>query len=430
MGYKKDSIRFIDDNNEDTSLKNIAPKITSNDVLLLATRANFINLGRKLAGLKLNFVDGASFVAKKLDEYFYNLGYRQHNTIAVLTYGPSGSKHRGNVEHILKNNGINIVFLCQDENELKKAEDRIGDSVAFILNEGEILRRISFFGFIFSECHEYLSPDVFVGYIPHTFASPNQGIAYDKIRDSAESRMYLENNDFIFSSCLKTHYTWQEVCNYAYLKDLGADLVGFSKFYKVLPFGAPTIDRYKDIEFVLQDNTILVCFNLIYTSFEFANNVVSKLLDSGYKVIYRPHINQQNNKVHLKINENFKQNINFTYDVSVKLSLDVISSRPLLITDISSLCYTYPIATLRPCIMCLSKESEDKFEVFIERKIQKIAHTYDEILKLCESILQNDIDDEVLKYTQNEIFNFGNSSQKIADFILELLNVLSFRKRI
>ncbi|MDE5603946.1 MAG: hypothetical protein K2I71_08580, partial [Helicobacter sp.] len=434
IGYKKENIVFIDDAQEGLGLDSYI--FNPQHKVLIASRKNYLSLASKLHKRGIVYEDGMDFIARELDRYFLEtLKFSRNNTLGVITSGPSGSKHRGDIEKILKQRGVNVVFFCSSLKEMERAKDRIGDSVAFILNEGEILRRITFMGVALSECYEKFHHSVSVCYVSHTFATPNQSLAHDPCKSLMPLRLLIENNDYIFASCKQTYESWRDFCNYVYLEHSEIeDMIDFSLFYKVLPLGAPTLDRYyKDIPLMLEKiqnnrskvDTFLVCLNTDYTNTKRAMDLVGEILKRGFKVIYRPHIMQLNSPIHKPIKEQYIQNPNFTFDDSIKLSLEVIARRSVLITDMSSLAFTYPIATLSPCILYL--EDSWDFTTFIEKKLQIRASSAKEAVDAGVSIIENPLEfaNTIIKYTQEDIYNFGCASLRIADFVEDILKITS-----
>lgn len=403
VGYN--NIGFIDDNDKIKNIQNY--QYSNNEKILISSRRNFMTLAKKLKDKNIPFSCGCEFVAECLNNYF-SQRYNKNNLIACIIAGRSGSKHRGNVENFLKQMGIEIVFLCTNQKEKDDAQDRIGNSVALIIEDKEILSRINFFRIAISESQERFHPSVTSVQLSHSFSSGTDLIIQKNF--SGNIRSIFDNNDYVIISSQRQLQAYKTMINDVYAK--------FDPpYYKLLPLGAPTLDRYNDIKIDKYTNdTILLAPNSKYCNYKSINKLIEELIKE-YKIIYRPHPNQREDSINIKIVKQYTKYKNFTYDNSIKLSLEQIQKTPILITNLSSLSYTYTIATKSPCIIYSQKK------VNPEEKIQMVANTIEEVKHNISTIINNreKFKNEITNYIKNEVFNFGDSSQKIAEFLSYML---------
>lgn len=410
-------------------------------IILLASRRYFLKLAQNCKEHNLFYKDGCEFAANALDAYLASLNMFPNNTIGVSICGPSGSKHRGSIEKILKDRGLNVIFCCSDEKQKADAADRIGNSPALILQEEDILRRVKFPGVFIVESSERLPASVSTIYTSHTVATPQQTFCYLP-RSLILYNPTFVNSDYIISSCERGYKSWRKILEYLYV-DSHSHLDGtiaYSPFFKVLPLGASSLDRYVDeIESTYKrlknlkngdSKTLLVCFN---TDFMPKSSEIIELLENllnlGYEIIYRPHPMQRKQENHAQTIAHFSGRKGFVNDVSTKLDLAILQKSPIMINDVSSMGYSFAIGSLTPTLTLLPSDPAARERVlesgYLDPTLHKVALNIQEVPRAIEEIADGRLKyaDKIREYIKNEVFNFGNASEKIADFICELLAV-------
>lgn len=403
------------------------------DVVCIASERYFFDIARKLDVCGITYCNGMAFVAKALDQYFMQRK-SPALTVGVITAGPSGGKHRGNIEAILKENGFEVVFLCADEEEMVNAKERIGDSAAFVLREKEIIKRITFASVIISEGGELFHPSVTCVYIPHTVAFPADGLSYEKLIVPIMMDRCIENNAFIAAPGKTMHHLWESYMQHAYLKTVGThdkqDLYSFS--YKIKPLGLPTLDRYQGraVNIKNKSNQVFVCLNHNVTSLKRARSLVLELLEKGFEVLYRPHPIQKNTHLHQSMKALFSSHSRFIFDTALKIPLQAIEQGILMVVDLSSLAYSYAIATQTPVVLYFNAAWKKRITSskwggggFYAQKLHRIAQTPREVIACMEEIYEcrEACQQEVVEYISEDIYNFGCASEKIAEFIMDIL---------
>jgi hypothetical protein len=162
--------------------------------------------------------------------------------------------------------------------------------------------------------------------------------------------------------------------------------------------------------------------------------LIQKLLDSGFVVIARPHpeITKRNPQLIEKYNLKFKNNHNFTLETSVKTDTSILTA-DLLITDLSGIALEYAFGTERPVIFIdlplkiknpnYKDLKVDPFELSIRSEIGKIVppDNIDDIDKIASELINNQSKskNKIRMLREKYVLNFGNSSEIAAQTILD-----------
>ena len=116
----------------------------------------------------------------------------------------------------------------------------------------------------------------------------------------------------------------------------------------------------------------------------------------------------------------------FIYDTTSKLEAQIMRECCCVIGDYSSLVYTFPLTTLKPAILLCQDKSilENNYLgiKFYNSILHKSAFSGKECLKKVQEILTEDREvraNQIREYREKEVFNLGNSSEFIANFVLE-----------
>ena len=132
--------------------------------------------------------------------------------------------------------------------------------------------------------------------------------------------------------------------------------------------------------------------------------VIQKLIESGEKVIFRPHPLDLTKKGNLsninKIIKIFNNYDNFKIDKSVSY-IDSYSSSKLLITDFSGTAFTYTYSTLRPVIFFSKNETKlrksSNIELFYFKDRKKVGFICTKTNQLPKIIKKIDINKKLMR---------------------------------
>lgn len=156
--------------------------------------------------------------------------------------------------------------------------------------------------------------------------------------------------------------------------------------------------------------------------------VFTKLLKEGYKIIYRPHPSNAKSKKVLSLVKKFNRNPNFDFDISSNY-FDSYSGSNLMITDISGTAYTYAFLTKNPVFFYSRNEKK------IQNSFYKDLNFFKDRLKIGKVFLNSNLLINFLKKNKNNKFkitlkiNIINIYKKYFDnFNHNILNILYDKK--
>ena len=168
-----------------------------------------------------------------------------------------------------------------------------------------------------------------------------------------------------------------------------------------------------------------------------ASELVSALLQAGFYVVFRPHpmtIYRKPEQLHVLI-QKFGDHAHFRMDVET-VSEKYLHQADVLISDWSGVALEYAFGTERPVLFIdLPKRQQNPeyqridippAEVFLRDKIGKVVRV-DEIPQVAgilgEFLQQKDRYREKIAHLRGQyVYNFGNSSEMGADYILNIYN--------
>ena len=274
------------------------------------------------------------------------------------------------------------------------------------------------------------------------------------------SKTYPVHYVYFFHAMVSTHLVYRKnafdhfdsiLCVGAYQID---EIRSTEKFYnlkpkKLIPCGYSHLDdlikkytkRIDDIPKDKNQTQILLAPSwgkngLFETIIE---DLIKILLDSKYKVIFRPHpmtIKSSKKKI-LSIEKIFSSNPNFKLELDLP-NFDSFLFSDVMISDWSGVALEFAFAFEKPVLYIdvpkkirnpdFKDISQIPIEVSIREKIGKIIspleikHISTEIEMLKQK--SSEIKKDIKNIREKEIFNIGNSEKKSAEYIIELLNQL------
>jgi len=195
---------------------------------------------------------------------------------------------------------------------------------------------------------------------------------------------------------------------------------------------APTLTLYNQSNNVNGIYDINTMYSLQTSGFE----IIKSLIDSGYKVIFRPHPGDlkkysQGYPYVKRILNTYKGHPQLVFDDS-KDYLERYQSSVLMISDISGTAFTYAYVFEKPVVLFLPNKSDLSIDLqnmssissqFGER-CKTLVHTTDNLKIKVKDILENPeaYKERVINFREDTLFNFGCSSEYLAkniDYILD-----------
>ena len=165
------------------------------------------------------------------------------------------------------------------------------------------------------------------------------------------------------------------------------------------------------------------------------DEIIMKLINNGYKLIYRPHpldLTKKGNQGLVKfIQKKYKKYNNFKIDISSSY-LKSYSQAKLLITDFSGTAYTFCYSTLKPVIFFspnekdLDKEKLKNLYYFKDRKNVGVVNT--KLKKMQADIekllgLKTKYKSKIFKLRKKRILHINNSLKQSSDCIIKILKI-------
>lgn len=335
--------KFIDDNDEKSSLKSLKEKINKEDVIFLASKKFQNILVANL--LKYNieqFCDGIGIIAKKLNEI---LKAKFGLSIGVVLSENINEKYL----NIPKNGyelNANIVYFAPSLEVYKKAKLRFKNVVFAGSNW------LSYFDFL--TC--YISSDYLISYNQPDVKTFVLGTNYivANYHDFYHDKKDIYHFEGMIANRLDS-YTLMH-CKHFFnaLKISNEKLGGGGGF---LPLGYMSIkndmNAYKQGK--KRDSVILLMiYSKNYPFKEIIMELCEKLLENGIRVLFKSHY--QHTEIMDKFDDEikkFKKYPNFILYTKAKLSLNELSRSITLVEFRSSLNYTYPIITKKPSLLLI-----------------------------------------------------------------------------
>lgn len=274
------------------------------------------------------------------------------------------------------------------------------------------------------------------------------------------SKIYPVHYVYIFHAMLSTHLVYQKkafdhfdtifcVGDYQIKEIKNAEEIYNLKPKKLIEFGYNHLDNLikkyskKDDLHTKEKNKIQVLIapswgkNGIFETV--IEEVIHILLESNFKVIFRPHpMTQKKFKKKISsIHEKFFSNPNFTLEQNIT-NFDSFSQSDIMISDWSGVALEFAFTFERPVLYIdvpkkthnadFEEISQIPIEMSIRDKIgciispsniELIPKNIEELIKKSESIKE-----QIIKIRDETIFNIGKSDEKGAEKIVELSNEL------
>jgi len=409
-------IDFIDDNNTESSIENYAKKRT-NDLILIASTQYKLNIIEKLESLNIkNYIDGLSLYGKELNKFIISNKKLDKKPIAFLLRGLANEKHLSKLDMSLEEYGYEILYICENKKVLELNKKRLRNKL-IIISGHELLSYLTEISLFVTTNGGITNSKVKSFDVRHAFCEPlhfpylnpeNYQIILDK---------YMNNVDYICTSCTNTFEVMNMNLKYLINKPI------------LLKAGSLSLDRY--IKLVNENkgnfevkNKVIVAIKDVFNKKDIIK--LSKLLISkNLKVIFRTHPDFFTSLDSLEISEYFKNEKNFVFDKNSEMSIKDRMESLTLITDYSSLGYTYPLSTLKFSIIYNPFKEEKKIHgySFFDENIHLKANTIDDIVSNIENIREHQEENikKIKKYREKCVFNLEKSEEFILNQIIGIL---------
>ncbi|WP_034556391.1 hypothetical protein [Helicobacter canadensis] len=392
--------------------------------------------GIKYLGERLNLMLKEKYKGQKICGIFCDTG------------GNPLHKYLGNIREILNNNGIKLIYFLYYESEYYKEflEYHTKNNDEIVMANYEFLSQFDFVPFVITHYNVlHFHPNVVTLRIHSSFDEVSN---YVWLVDLYQDRG-IERADTI-ANYLSTYLNIHSQTHYRYFeKNQQIGGVDPNPIPRFLKGGYPSIDREtkesQGIDFSMKRDTVIFISALINFYYEdYYSDILEVVLKEGYRVVFK------SNPSHISFKERedsfalkFKHYSNFIYQCNdePQLSLENKNRSITIVGACSSLMYSYPALTKRPAILLYPEKNtipkdlldEDCFynpklhiRLFKEEAKEGIIKYLKKLSKDLE--YQKQWQKQIEDYCKNDLYNFGDASRYIANFILEWYQARSILK--
>lgn len=407
---------FIDDGDESITLDLIVKDICQDDVVLVASTKNYENIAKKLQERNLRYLDGISWCGEVINQLINEQKEPDRKYVGIVISSHYIESNFANIDENLLQMGYGVVYFVFDKNLYEKYSSK----GLCMLAPHSILEKINSVDLMLLANGEATHSNVTSINLTHGFQGRSHAYFYKEDEDVARMLSVL---DYEVSGSKNI-----KAFNEKYYKKYGAKT-------EALPLGYLKLDSdYKKYERYLEACFDCGCGEFVILSFTFMNkehnadkyrSLARALKENNKKVVISPH------PTHYEI---VMQELADVFDNQFIFSgndfenrWEMFAKSICLVTDCSSVGYTYPIITGKPVII-FARDSQDYFKKagnngYFDERIHFFCSTEDDLCQMVERMpnISEEYTKAIESYRKNECFNFGCSEEKIVDWIVKKL---------
>lgn len=407
---------FIDDNIKAHSFEVLYSQITQKDIVLVASTKHFKKIAAKLEEKGICYTDGVKWCGDFINELIAKIKIERQKSIKyigiILTCWENENKFVG-IDENLKEMGNEIIYFVFTKALYDKyknkgicifaphsiLEEVVNVDLMLTVNGDATSRRVASINFT----HGFQGMSVF----------PFEEINYDLMKETLSKLNY-----YICSS-----KRIQSV-NQKYLEFYGAET-------QLLPLGYMPVDNYFDIYQEYLKNH-LVKFDYVLIAFSFPiriskyKTLIKAIRNANKKAIICPHPTYEKS-VYDEIKE-LVDNKNVFLNKSFPNRWEMFAQSCCLITECSSVGYTYSLTTAKPTIIFYENRAiyfdENLASGYFDDKIHFFCENAESLTKTINGIegFIQEYQQRIEKYRKEECFFFGKSKEKILEWICQFLD--------
>ncbi|WP_297813596.1 hypothetical protein [uncultured Helicobacter sp.] len=411
--FPNQSYAFIDDSKEESSLINLLAHIQQEDRILIASTLHYEKIEENLTQYHLeNYENGiiwcGEILNQKLKDYKESHCFKKYIGLVVCKWT---EKHFVDLESQLKALGYGVIyFTFYSEIYKKYAKKNFCLFAPHAVLERVVEVEMMLLTNLTPTNEKVISIDITHGF---------QGsLVYPFMKFSLTDKAFLKYSystaNYIVCGSKKIHRAYEEffqsiqekptLLDTGYLK-LDKDVQEFEKFCKK-----------QQVAGIKSQNDIVI---FAFTFFdEIARMIVlmKECFRLNLRVFFKPHPVYAE-KLMPKILEAF---------AGEKLFIEEMESKELfyhslcVVTDCSSMGYTYPLTTAKPSLILGDNKQEiDKSEKYYEEKLMVSCSKDEDFREFLQEIIatQESYPVKVKIYRQNECFNFANATKSLVEQI-------------
>lgn len=434
----ENTYHFIDDKEEEISLKNQADKIKQDkqSLVLIASKNRYFDLVNHLESYGIsNYVDGLKFCASKLKSHCLEKITKRNPQglcVGLLVTQLPHSEHVKPIIETLRAKNIPLVFITTTRASFMNYMQAYPNECT-ILARCDLTEQIDFLTVAHATTHYCKFHSNVISILnPQGLLDPVQNYFYlsrEQVDSLIGSRV---NFDYVFCHTKEMLEFYQSKLDF------------LAHRLKFIPVGYPSLDSYlKDSYQNKETNTILLAFTISVIdkqtnkdeagiSFEILCELVQSLLDKKYKIVLRPHPEKTKAVFMDEIVKKFENTSGgggiFVVDKSPRMSKKLMEEAFVIIGHGSSVVQTFPLTTCKPAILFIPNKdffthNDLDSKIVANQKTHILTHSVQEVLEVCDSIKQNPktYQKEIENYRAEHIYHLGYSGEFIANFIEKLV---------
>ena len=362
-------------------------------------------------------------LSKKISAYFRDLFKIPPKCIGVAVTTFANNKHLGNIAKKLEEKGAKVIYVYGSQESYEKIPQAQKHKCILLPLQMSYMGNFFTIFEVFITCLMPLTSPSWgnrIIYVPHAFIDPIAALIQRKRPlDDFWFQRKMGINGYRIISSLSNYRIYQDK-----FKEYGFEEELVCGGYPSLDANIFEYDKLKEQSGI----SILIAINH-YESLKIIKDFLLEYqsFHARQKVYFRPHpIGNILRKESDEIAKEYAKFPWFIYDTTSKLEAQIMRECCCVIGDYSSLVYTFPLTTLKPAILLCQDKSilENNYLgiKFYNSILHKSAFSGKECLKKVQEILTEDREvraNQIREYREKEVFNLGNSSEFIANFVLE-----------
>lgn len=414
--FPNESYAFIDDSQKETSLTNLYKQIKKEDRILVASTLHYEKIVKNLQqyGL-LNYENGITWcgeiINNQLKEYKQQHSFKKYVGLVICQYT---EQHFVDLESRLKDADYGVVYFAFHRGLYEKYAK--GNFCLFAPHA--VLEKIQEVDMMLLTNLAPTNQKVMSIDITHGFQG---SLVYPFMQYSPTDKAFLEYSystaDYVVCGGKKIHRAYEEFFQSIEQKPMLLD-TGYLKLDKDVQEYEKFCKKQQAAGIKPQNNIVIFAFTL----FDDIARIVA-LIKECFRLnlcaFFKPHPVFAE-KLMPKIAEVFKGENRFVNEAESKEELFYHSL--CLVTDCSSMGYTYPLTTFKPSV-CLNLSNVRGGGHYYDERLMYLCQSDSEFCQSLKKILQEQelYPSRVEWYRQNECFGFRNASQNLMQQIRYIL---------
>ncbi|MBX7490693.1 CDP-glycerol glycerophosphotransferase family protein [Helicobacter turcicus] len=410
---------LIDDSSREHNFEFLCQNIKNDDVILIASKWNYERLCNRLKEQKIdNFINGIEWIGKKINTYIKKRRNRSKKAIGIVLQHEMIVKNFYGIDKDLEKFGYELVYIAGT----RELYEGIDSKYLRTFATDALLEEIDSIDLIIDTCGEPTNLNVTSLDLTHGY----QGTLHYPFADYTESDIKFfsyaaKRNNYVACGGKKIRRGYEDFFKQCGLENRAVDL-GYLNLTQT----------FKNYNVFLKENgnfeeeVVVIGFSFL-TLEDWKKQLVQGLLDAQKKVFVMAHpiFGEQIKKDFLPL---FAYHTNFLQESDFKSRNEIFARSICLITDSSSVGYTYPLVTAKRCIVWT--DDKEKYwtkkigeEHYFDPRLHVLCSSVPEVLQVIHTLPESteEFRSTIQKYREEECFHFYDSREKTLEFIQTLL---------